>query len=71
MQKLNWYINQVQLETLIALLNQIMISKQQTKSNNIRNIKQLSKLNILSQKTLAHSFLIMDPCSNPFVQANK
>lgn len=47
MQKLNWYINQVQLETLIALLNQIMISKQKAKPNNIRNIKQLSKLGLL------------------------
>ena len=53
MQKLNWYINQVQLETLIALLNQIMISKQKTKSNNIRNTKQPSKLSLLSQKTLS------------------
>lgn len=50
MQKLNWYINQVQLETLIALLNQIMISKQKTKSNNIRNIKQSSKLGLLFQQ---------------------
>ncbi|PTG43707.1 hypothetical protein BUY26_12775 [Staphylococcus cohnii] len=53
MQKLNWYINQVQLETLIALLNQIIISKQKPKSNNIRNTKQLSKLSLLSQKTLS------------------
>lgn len=71
MQKLNWYINQVQLETLIALLNQIMTSKQKTKPNNIRNIKQLSKLSLLFQKTLAHSFLIMEPYSNPFIHTNK